>query len=82
MWRCLEDNRELRRVLLKGWGLDGRKLEIKHESQVCLSEGLVSSCVETDELNDQFCCLKWQKDKTLALELIKGKGNMRQSHSH
>lgn len=50
MCRSLEDNRELRRVLFEGWGLDGRKLEIKHESQVRLSEGLVSSCVQTDSV--------------------------------
>lgn len=32
MWGSLEDNGELRRVVLKGWGLDGSKVEIKHES--------------------------------------------------
>lgn len=39
MWGSLEDNRELRKVVLKGRGLDGRtKFERKHESRVCLSE--------------------------------------------
>lgn len=63
MWGSLEDNGELRRVVLKGWGLDGRKVEIKHESQVCLSEGLVSSCVDTDDSvaeSDQLCRVIWQ----------------------
>lgn len=32
MWGSLEDNGELRRVVLKGRGLDGSKVEIKHES--------------------------------------------------
>lgn len=74
MWRSLEDKGELRRVLLEGRGLERRK-EIKHESQVCLSENFVSSSVQPDRVKMiSFSCVKWHEDKTLALEVDKGKG--------
>lgn len=62
MWGSLEDNRELRKVVLKGRGLDSTtNLEGKHESRACLSEGLVFSCVDRDSSaeHDRFCCAEW-----------------------
>ena len=64
MWGSLEDSRELREAVLKGWGLDGRtKVWRKQKSQVCLLvRTLCSSGVHPGSVADhEHCfCVIWQ----------------------